>query len=116
MSKLLIYVGEKQPFDLEGAIQSILALAGTSNARRGTFIGSVFECNYTFAGQTTIVRISDDLETVTVEGIDKDATDFAVRFQQRMGIALNVIDMEYSFNFHLPDFESGEELGRAIAG
>jgi hypothetical protein len=116
MSKLLIYIGEKQIFDLERTIQAIMSIEGVSNARRGRFIGAVFECEYTFGGENTIARISEDMETVTVEGLGRDATEFAVRFQQQLGMPLRVIDMEYSFDLHLSDFASGEELSRSIAG
>jgi hypothetical protein len=116
MSKLLIYIGEKQTFDLEMIIQSIMSIDGVSKARRGQFIGAVFECEFTFKGSTTIVRISEDLETVTVEGLGRDATEFAVMFQQNLDIPLRVIDMDYSFDLPLSTFASGEELSRSIAG
>ena len=115
MSKLLIYIGEKQVFALEKTVQAILSIDGVSNTKRGKFIGAVFECEYTFEGETTVVRISEDAETVTVEGMGRDATDFAVRFQQRVEVPLKVIDMDYSFDLPLSDFASGEELNRAIA-
>lgn len=116
MSKLLIYIGEKQAFDLEKSIQAITSLAHVTNARRGRFIGAVFECEFTFEGATTIVRISDDIETVTVEGLGREATEFAVRFQQSLRTPLRVIDMEYSFDLGLSEFSSGADLSRAIAG
>ena len=114
MSKLLIFIGEKQQFDLPTTVAAITSLAGVSNARTGEFIGAVFECNYTAFGRTTIVRISDDLETVTVEGIGDDSLDFAVLFQQAMRVPMSVIDMEYSFHLSLSGFHSGTELKTAI--
>jgi hypothetical protein len=116
MSKLLIYIGEKQTFDREKTIQAVTSIDGVSNAKRGQFIGAVFECEFTFKGSTTIVRISEDLETVTVEGLGKDATEFAVRFQQSLGVPLRVIDMDYNFDLPLSTFASGEELSRSISG
>lgn len=115
MSKLLIYIGEKQAFDLEKTADAIQSIEGVKNARHGQFIGAVFECEYTFEQETTVVRISNDIETVTVEGIGREATDFAVKLQSRLALPLNVIDMEYSFNLRLSDFASGEELASAIS-
>jgi len=116
MSKLLIYIGEKQVFDIERTVHTILSIDGVSKAKRGQFIGAIFECEYTFEGATTVVRISDDAETITVEGLGHDATDFAVKLQQRLEIPLKVIDMDYSFDLRLSNFASGEELSRAITG
>lgn len=114
MSKLLIYIGENQRFDLESTVRAILAIDGVSNARREKFIGAVFECNYSHAGRITVARISEDLETVTVEGLGAESMDFAVKFQQRMPEPLHVIDIDYSFNLGLWEFKSGADLMSAI--
>jgi hypothetical protein len=114
MSKLLIYIGEGQCFDLNATTSAIAAIDGVSNVRQGNFIGAVFECDYSYAGRVTIVRISKDLETVTVEGLGEEAMDFAIKFQQSLRKPpLHVIDVEYSFNLELTRFESGEELRAA---
>ena len=115
MSKLLIFIGEKQAFDIEKTLEAILSIKGINNAKRGSLVGAVFECEYMFEGNSTVVRISDDVETITVEGLGLEAADFAVKFQQRMEIPLNAIDMEYSFNLQLLNFRSGEELISAMS-
>lgn len=114
MSKLLIYIGEGQRFDLEATVLAISSIDGVSNIRRGAFIGAVFECDYSYAGRKTVVRISEDLETVTVEGLGEEAVDFAIKFQKCNSIPLNVIDMDYSFNLELPKFQSRYELMSAM--
>ena len=114
MSKLLIYIGDNQRFDLEPTLRAITTIDGISNARRGGFIGAVFECNYSHAGRITVVRVSEDLETVTVEGLGEESTDFAIKFQQRMSERLHVIDMDYSFNLDLSKIKTGAELMSAI--
>jgi len=111
MSKLLIYIAEGQCFDLNAITKAIAAIDGVSNVRQGNSIGAVLECDYSYAGRTTIVRISKDLETVTVEGLGGEAMDFAIKFQQSLSEPpLHVIDMDYSFNLELSRFKSGEEL------
>lgn len=114
MSKLLIYIGENQRFDLEPTLRTITMIDGISNARRGKFIGAVFECNYSHAGRIAVVRVSEDLETVTVDGLGEEVTDFAIKFQQHMPEQLHVIDMDYSFNLDLSKFKTGAELMSAI--
>lgn len=115
MSKFLIYIGEKQAFDLDQTISAIMSIDGVTNARRGRFIGAVFEGSYSFGGTSTIFRISDDAETVTVEGLGIESADFAIKLQQRMSMPLRAIDVEYSFDICLRDYPSHVELLRAIA-
>src|SRR5688572_2383619 len=115
MSKLLIYIGECKCFDLGRTAMAIAAIDGVSNIRQGNFIGAVFECDYSYAGRVTIVRISKDLETITVEGLGEEATDFASKLQQSLPEPpLPVVDMDYSFNLELSRFQCGEELRAAI--
>jgi len=114
MSKLLIYIGEGQCFDLSRTAAAIAAIHGISSARQGNFIGAVFECDYSCAGRTTVVRLSKDLETVTVEGLGDEAMDFAIKLQQSLPeLPLYLIDMDYSFNLELSRFWSGDELRAA---
>ncbi len=114
MNKLLIYIGENRRFDLDFAVFAITSIDGVFNARRGNFIGAAFECNYSYAGRTTMVRISEDLETVTVEGLGNESTEFAVNFQELIPEQLHVVDMDYSFELNLSEFKSGAELMSAI--
>lgn len=114
MTKLLIRIGQYQRFDLESTIRAITAINGVSNVRRENSIGAVFECNYSYAGRITVVRISEDLETVTVEGLGEESTDFAVKLQQCIPQPLHVIDIDYSFDLGLSEFKSGAELMSAI--
>ncbi|WP_070247201.1 hypothetical protein [Duganella phyllosphaerae] len=115
MSKLSIYIGEGQCFDMSRTAAAIAAIDGVSNVRQGNFIGAVFECHYSYAGRATVVRLSKDLETVTVEGLGEEATDFAIKLQRSQPeLPLHVIDMDYSFNLELSRFQSGDELRAAI--
>lgn len=115
MRKILIYIGEGQCFDLNRTAAAFAEIDGVSNVRQGNFIGAVLEGNYSFAGRPTVVRISKDLETVTVEGLIEEATDFAIKLQRSLPEPpLHVIDMDYSFNLELSTFQSGDDLRAAI--
>jgi hypothetical protein len=114
MSKLLIYIGENQKFDVPNTINAITSIAGVSNTRKGKFIGAIFECEYTLQGLTTIVRISDDAETVTIEGLGDESLDFALKLQSVLPVTLSAIDMEYSFNVKLSNYKAVSELKSAI--
>jgi len=116
MSKLLLYLGKGQAFDLEPTIQAILSIPGVAKARRGSFIGSVFECEYAFDDASTIVRIANDLETIIVEGLGSEAANFAMELQQRTVLPLKAVDMEYSFELRLSDYSSRTALVQAMSG
>lgn len=115
MSKLLIYIGENQKFDVPNTVHAITSIAGTSNAREGKFIGAIFECDYDFQGLKTIVRISEDAETVTIEGLGDEALNFALQLQSALSIPLSAIDMDYSFNVSLSDYKGVSDLRLAIS-
>lgn len=115
MSKLLIYIGEDEKFDIDATIGVITAMTGVSKARKGNFIGAIFECEYTGNGRNTIVRISPEAETITVEGLGDESLAFALELQRVSPVPLHAIDMEYSFNVTLSRFGSVPELRKAIS-
>lgn len=114
MSKLLIYIGENEKFDFESTVSAISSIDGVSNPKVGKFIGAIFECEYTKSGQSTIVRISPELETITVEGLDDNSLEFAIEFQKRASVELHAIDMDYSFNVSLKNLATVPEFRREI--
>jgi hypothetical protein len=106
MTKLLIFIGENQTFDVELTIGAIVEMNGTRNARRGNFIGAIFECEYGYAGAITVIRLSKEPDTC--------ALSFALELQSALAVDLNTIDMEYSFNVALRDFQNLEQLRQAV--
>jgi len=114
MTKLLIYIGENQKFDIDATVKAISSMRGALRPRRGNFIGSIFECEYRYAGRSTIVRISPEAETITAEGLGDESLVFALELQEALPVALNAIDMECSFNVPLRDFQSLEQLKAVI--
>ncbi len=113
MSKLLIYIGEGQKFDVKDTASAISAIPGVSNPREGAFIGAIFEGEYEAMGARTIVRISSDAETVTVEGLGDESIKFMLELQSRLNVELHVIDMDYSFNLPVKPFSTIEDFKRA---
>ncbi len=113
MNKLLIYIGERQKFNVRDAIATISSIPGVSNPREGAFIGAIFECYYEAQGVKTIVRISSDAETVTAEGLGDESVRFMLEFQKRFPVDLHAIDMEYSFDLPLRGFEAVSDFKRA---
>jgi hypothetical protein len=114
MTKLLIFIGEGQKFEVDATIDAIVSMAGTTKAKRGDFIGALFECEYRYAEESTVIRISPDAETVTVEGLGTSSLSFAVELQKVATVDLHAIDLDYSFNVELRDFQTVESLARAV--
>lgn len=114
MSKLLIYIGENEKFDFDSTVAAISSIDGVNNPKVGKFIGAIFECEYTNGGLSTIVRISPELETITVEGLDDNSLEFAIEFQKRTAMELHAIDMDYSFNVSLKNIATVPEFRHEI--
>jgi hypothetical protein len=114
MTKLLIFIGEGQRFDIGATIDAIVSLSGTTNARQGNFIGAIFECEYGYEGVSTIIRISPDAETVTAGGLGTCSLSFAVELQKVLDVDLHAIDLGYSFHVALRDFQTVESLARVV--
>jgi hypothetical protein len=115
MSRLLIYIGENEKFDVDATMRTITSMSGVSYARKGNFIGAIFECEYTANGRNTIVRISPEAETITAEGLGDESLAFALELQKSSPVPLHAIDMDYSFNVALSNFGSVGEMRKAIS-
>jgi hypothetical protein len=114
MTKLLIFIGENQEFDVEMTIGTISAMSNVTKSRRGEFIGAVFECEYNYEGTSTVVRLSQKAQTITAEGLGTCALSFAIELQKALEVDLRAIDLEYSFDVALRDFQTVEQLERAV--
>ncbi len=114
MSKLLLFIGENEKFDKDDVIDKITSINGVSNARKGNFIGAVFECEYKEGNLSTIVRLSDDLETIIVDGSGDDSLSFIVKINRLLEQPISVVDMDYSFHIELSSVYSVEDLKKSM--
>lgn len=114
MNKLLVFIGEDIKFNKNEVIERITSIDGIRNTREGDFIGSVFECEYQASGLSLIVRLSDDLETITIDGTDDDSLGFVLKLKKVLSQAISVVDMDYSFYINLSDVDSIEDFKHKI--
>jgi hypothetical protein len=114
MTKLLIYIGENDKFDIDSTVAAIESMPGVSKARKGAFIGAIFECEFTQGARSTIVRLSPEAETITAEGIGDESLAFALELQRLLPVVLHAMDMDYSFNVSLKSFNSLSEFKSAV--
>jgi hypothetical protein len=110
MSKLLLFIGESEKFNKDEVINKISAIDGVVNAKSGNFIGAVFECDYQSEGVSTTVRLSDDFETITVEGQGDESLKFVLKLKEVLAQAISMVDMDYSFHFELASIGTVAEL------
>lgn len=110
MSKLLLFIGENEKFNKDEVIEKISSIDGVVNAKSGNFIGAVFECDYQSEGISSIVRLSDDLETITVDGQDDESLKFVLKVKEVLAQPISMVDMDYSFHFELAAVETVTEL------
>ena len=98
MGKLLLFIGENKKFNRREIIEKITSIDGVVNPKSGNFIGAVFECDYQCGGISATVRLSDDLETVTVDGENDEEGDTFENLCAFHGRVEIVNDEEWSFN------------------
>lgn len=98
MQILLMYVAEAVAFDEERVRRALVGLRGTSELRREELTDSPIEANYVAGGDSTVVRLSQDRQTLSIHGTGVAARRFVVAFQARYGGPLHLIDDSYTFD------------------
>tara|TARA_R110002051_G_scaffold255377_2_gene314492 strand:- start:155 stop:511 length:357 start_codon:yes stop_codon:yes gene_type:complete len=115
-NKLLIFIGEKQAFDVDALDRALSSIPRWTVALHGPAIGarSEYLCVQDPLHEL-IVRISPDAETVTIDGDFDTSLAFALALQTALPTPLRMIDMGYNFDLALTEFGSSEELRSALA-
>lgn len=114
MNSLLMFVGEHVQFDDEEVYRYLQEIPGVSGLNRGRFIGAVLQCHYDFNGDSTIVRLSDDLRTVTAAGTGDASLQVALELQRRETRPMRVTDFGYNFDLSLKGVHGLEEFRQKI--
>ena len=113
MNKTLVFIGEGQTFDQRKIRRDLLKI-GVTNLRFGDLIGSVLEGDYRFNEDVTIVRLSDDLQTISMYGTGDASLNLALELQRREPRPLRVTDLGYDFEFSLQSVRTVAEMRRKI--
>ena len=114
MSKLLIFIGENEKFNEDEIVKKLTLLDGVKNPRKGDFIGAIFECDYQQGKFNTIIRLSDDAQTITVEGSGDESLMVVLKINDFINEAISVVDMDYSFHVELASINNLSELKKKI--
>lgn len=115
-NKLLIFIGPERAFDL-GVVDQILgSLPGCAIKRLGAGIGAIQQYLITQGSRELIVRISPDLETITIDGqISHPTAVIAVSLQAGLSNPVRATDMGYNFDLPISEFASAEALLSAMS-
>ena len=106
MNSLIICGNTGFRFDEDKVFRNLEDLPGARNLERGDFVGAILQCEYEFDGDRTIVRLSDDLESITIAGTGDASLQIALELQRREEQPLFVTNFGYEFNFSLKDIHT----------
>lgn len=110
MKTLLLFIGEDEKFDASQIASILPEIPGTHNLKQGNFVGSILECEFADENDFTIIRLSDDLETISIYGNGDASLKIALSIQKLYPKPIRLIDSEYSFDLVLEKIESVSEL------
>jgi hypothetical protein len=114
MQLLLLFIGENQKFE-QNQLKSILQKnSEVKNLKTGNFVGSILECDFSYESDFTIVRLSDDLETITISGTGDASLKIALEIQKSYPKPIRVIDSDYNFDLQLQEISSVSEFRQKI--
>ena len=110
MKMLLLFIGENKNLDKNNLVEILQEIPGTQDVRKGNFLGSILECDFSYEADFTIVRLSNDLKTISISGTGDASLKIALEIQKRYSKAIRVVDSDYSFDLVLEQMVSVSEL------
>ena len=115
-NKLLIFIGPDQAFDI-GIVDHIIgSLSGCAITQLGAGIGAVQQYLIAQGSDEHIVRISSDMETVTIDGpVGYQAAVLALSLQAGLSLPIRITDMGYNYDLPIGEFASAEALLSAMS-
>ena len=114
MDFLLLYVSEDVSFDLGKVRLALEQIPGTYDLRTDHTIGAVLQCKYDFGSDSTIVRLTEGLETISISGTGEASIRIALEIQRQLAVPLHAVDSDYSFDILLGTEGGNSELRQAL--
>lgn len=114
MNNVLLFRDDGVLLDREAVRSALAGIEGTYNLREGNLAGSVLDCEFDFAGDSTIIRLSADLRRVSFSGGGDASLEAARQLQRCLGLPLRLVDTAYSFDLLLANTASLAELRERI--
>lgn len=115
-NKLLIYIDQDHAFDARAVDAAVTSLSDWNVDRLGPGIGAIQQYLCTQGNCELMLRISDDVQTVTIDGHpDASRATLALLLETACPNRLRMTDMGFNFDLKLGDYASAEELLAAIS-
>ena len=110
MKMLLLFIGEDEKFNFSEIADILPKIPHIHNLKQGEFVGSILECEFSDKNDYTIIRLSDDLETISIDGDGDASLKIALEIQKHYPQNLRLIDSNYSFDIELEKIKSVGQL------
>ncbi|MGL5195406.1 MAG: hypothetical protein ACRC8Y_17630 [Chroococcales cyanobacterium] len=110
MKMLLLFIGEDEKFNLIQIADILTKIPNIQNLKQGDFVGSILEGEFSEKNDFTIIRLSDDLETISIDGDGDASLKIALEIQKHYPQNLRLIDSNYSFDIELAKINSVGQL------
>ena len=114
MAFLMLYIADQAKFEVE-TVKSFL-LASSKVRPVAAPRDHTFCCEYQTSEDVFIVRVTNDAETIVLDGGSEAALNAAMFIQKASSAPVRIIDESYSFDHSLEDFENLDSLRRAFFG
>jgi hypothetical protein len=115
MNSLIVFGNSGFRFNEEKVLKNLKDIPGVYNLERRDFVGAVLQCEYEFDGDRTIVRLSDDLESIMIAGTGEASLHLALELQRREDQPLFVADFGYDINVSLKDARTIDAIKGSIS-
>ena len=106
MKLLILYIGENEKFDKTLLVEIMAHIPGTKELPEENLVGSIREWEFVDSGDRTLVRLSEDLETISIPGTGDASLKIALELQKHYPIPIRVVDEDYSFDLMLKEMGS----------
>lgn len=114
MTQLIIAKKNGLTFEKSKIVSAILTLDGVCNCKEGSFIGSIFECEYHKENDFIVIRLSDDLTNIVLNNVSDLSLLFSLQISNLISDSLEIFDTDYSFHLCLDDIGSLGEFKEKI--
>ena len=114
MNGLVLYVGELARLPEATVCAAIRSLPGARVLPEGDAGGTILGATFDAAGDSTIVRLSGDRETIVISGAGDASLVAAWELRQRTGLPFRVVDWDYSFDLDITQFPTFDDFKAAV--
>jgi hypothetical protein len=114
MNALMIFINERETFAPDKLRRILASIPGVRNLDGPNFGDSPVACDYDFADDKTTLRLSNNLQTISIHGLGYASLKLALELQHRETCPLRVTDWGYDFEFSLQSVRTIEEMLQKI--